>query len=130
MIPKCVLLIDDDDDFTTLMELIFEKDPDWQIITAIKAKEGIFKAQLEQPDVILLDIMMPNLNGLDVYKILKSDLTTCTIPIIFVTSMTPLAEILEWQITEDVEVITKPFDILELPNQLNELYDSWSLSSN
>lgn len=120
MVIQNLLLIDDDNSCNSLVKFVLEQDTDWQILTTTDGQEGIAKAQLEQPDIILLDIMMPNVNGLDVYKTLKSDSYTSNIPIIFITAMTPIAPILQSQITEEVDVIIKPFDVIELADLIIE----------
>ena len=118
-----ILLIDDNDDSSTLVKFAVEQNTNWQVLTASTGKEGIAKAKLEQPDLILLDIMMPDLNGLDVYNLLKSDLCTRTIPIIFVTAVTPIASILKSNITEDIEIIIKPFNITKLVDKVTKVCD-------
>ena len=125
---KCVLLIEDNEDCAILLEFVFECNADWQLLIASSGREGIALAKSEQPDVILLDVVMPKLDGLDVYKLLKSNLLIRQIPIIFATAMSPIGEIRELQITEDVEVITKPFDILRLLDYLNEACDDSKVS--
>ncbi|MGB5635489.1 MAG: response regulator [Waterburya sp.] len=129
MIPTSILVIDDDDDFNTLVKFILERDTDWKILTALNGKEGVAKAQLQQPSVILLDLVMPNLNGLDVYHLLQSNLTTCSIPIIFVTAMTSMRKIIKSQITEDIEIITKPFDMMTLEKQVIDVCDRYLVAS-
>ncbi|MBE9045318.1 response regulator [Pleurocapsales cyanobacterium LEGE 10410] len=76
-IQKCVLLIDDDEDFTTLLEFVFSENDNWQLITTLDSNDGIAKAKLEQPDVILLNVVLPNFNGLKVYRSLQSCMFTC-----------------------------------------------------
>ncbi len=129
MILSSLLVIDDDGDCNALIKFILEHDTDWKILTALDGEKGVALAQLQQPDVILLDIVMPNLNGLDVYHLLKSNLTTCSIPIIFVTAMVRIETIIRAQITEDIEVITKPFDIMKLANQLTDVCDRYLATS-
>ena len=129
MVPQRLLLIDDDDDCNTLVKFVLEQDTNWQILTANNGKEGIAIARSEHIDIILLDIVMPELNGLDVYKLLKSDLYTCTIPIIFMTAIMPIAPILKSQITDDVEVIIKPFDINKLALKIMEACEHYDLLS-
>lgn len=121
LIITSLLVIDDDDDFNALVTFALEHDTDWKILTTLDGEKGVALAQLQQPDVILLDIVMPNLNGLDVYHLLKSNLTTCSIPIIFVTAMFRMELIIRGQMTEDIEVITKPFDIMRLANQVADV---------
>ncbi len=120
MAYKKILVIDDNDDYTALIKLVLEAETDWQIATASSGKEAIVLANYIQPDAILLDIVMPDLNGLDVYRLLKSSLTTYFIPIIFMTAMVPFAEILELQITESVKIVTKPMNIDQLQSLISE----------
>lgn len=87
-------------------------------MTASNGEEGFKLAKSQQPSVILLDVVMPKLNGLDIYKLLRSDSNTCSIPIIFVTAMTRMEKIIKAQITEDVEVIVKLFDLMTLASQV------------
>ncbi len=121
ILRKCILLIDDDEDFTHIAKFIFEQDANWKVLTASNGKEGIAIAESEQPDVILLDVVMPELDGFAVYKLLKNNLFTCTIPIVFVSARAFIVEIVKSQISENVLVITKPFDLFALPERLNEL---------
>lgn len=129
MISISLLVIDDDGDFNALVKFVLEHDTDWKILTALGGREGVALTQLQQPDVILLDIVMPNLNGLDVYHLLKSNQTTCSIPIIFVTAMVRMKPIIRAQITEDIEVITKPFDIMTLANQVTDVCDRYLITN-
>ncbi|MGL5942997.1 MAG: response regulator [Waterburya sp.] len=126
MTSKCILVIDDNDDCITLVKSVLEYETDWQIVTASSGREGITIAQLELPDIILLDIVMPDLNGLDVYELLKLDITTCLIPIMFMTAIDPIGKILKLQIPGNVKVISKPFDIYQLSHQLSEVLENYS----
>ena len=125
-----VLIIDDDIDFNTLIKFVLEYDTNWNILTISEGKQGIAQAQLQQPSVILLDMIMPLLNGLDIYNLLKSNAATCSIPVIFVTAMIQMQEIVKLQITEDIEVIVKPFDIMKLAQQIDDVCDRYLVSNN
>ncbi len=116
-------MIDDNDDFITLVKFLWELDTDWKIITALDGKEGIAKARLEQPDLILLDVKMPRIDGIAVYKMLKSERATCSIPIIFLTAMIGMEKVVQSQVNADVEVITKPIGIISLKKQITDLCD-------
>ena len=83
--PK-VLIVDDD---MTLRELYEEriKTEGYTIISAADGEEAIAKANSEKPDIILLDIMMPKINGIDVMKMLREKDETKAIPIIILTAL-------------------------------------------
>ena len=125
MSSRSLLVIDDNEDFITLVQFFLEQDTDWKIITALDSKEGIAKARLEQPDLILLDVKMPGLDGVAVYKILKSDLATRSIPTVFLTAMVGMEKIIQREVNADVEVITKPIGIIFLKNQITDLYNRY-----
>ena len=122
---RSLLVIDDNDDFITLVKLFLELDTDWKIITALDGKEGITKARLSQPDLILIDVVMPDLDGIGVYQILKSDSATCSIPAILFTAMLGAKKKVQSEVGEDVEVITKPIGIISLKNQINDLFNRY-----
>ena len=76
-----ILVVDDESDILNLAKMILEKDG-FQVITASDGVEGEIMAKLEKPDLILLDIVMPEKNGLEVCQTLKSRSDTKHIPII------------------------------------------------
>ena len=125
MSSQSLLLIDDNDDFITLVKLFLEFETDWRIITALDGKEGITKAQKLQPDLILLDVVMPNIDGIAVYKILKSHQSTRSIPTIFFTAMLGMEKAIQSEVNADVEVITKPMSIIFLKEQIIDLYNRY-----
>ena len=123
--PRSLLVIDDNDDFITLVKLFLELDTDWKIITALNEKEGIAKARSKQPDLILLDVVMPNLDGIAVYKMLKSERATRSIPTVFLTAMIRMEKVVRSQVNADVEVITKPMSIIFLKDRITDLYNRY-----
>jgi response regulator RpfG family c-di-GMP phosphodiesterase len=118
MLEITLLIIDDCHDSNSLIEFVLKHDTDWKIITAINGEEGVTQARRHQPNVILLDIAMPDLDGFDVYRILKSDPTTSYIPIIFTTAMAGVESRIKRQIAEDTKIISKPFNIRLLQKQI------------
>jgi CheY-like chemotaxis protein len=123
MVTKRLLIIDDNEDNRTLVEFALEMNSDWEVLTAINGIEGITKAELERPDIILLDFIMPDLDGLTVCQVLKSNLFTCSIPIIFMTAMTETKVLSELETTLAEGIITKPFDIVNLYAQIEAICD-------
>lgn len=84
---KKVLLIDDDEVFLKTAGQVLSSSG-YQVVEAKDGKEGLEMVQQEKPDLILLDILMPNLGGMDFLKILKDDKKLNTIPVIIVSNFT------------------------------------------
>ena len=80
-----ILLIDDDPDFVEATKVVLESRP-YEIITALGGEEGLKKAREEKPDLVLLDVIMPGINGFQVCQQLKKDLQLSQIPVIMITS--------------------------------------------
>jgi CheY-like chemotaxis protein len=129
MATKQLLLIDDNEDNRTLVRFALGMCAGWELSTASNGIEGITKAEVERPDVILLDLIMPGLDGLTVYEILKSNLFTCTIPIIFMTALTQERVLAELAATLADGIITKPFDVVNLDSQIAKIcgWECWEL---
>ena len=128
MAARHLLFIDDNEDSRTLVKFALENRTDWEVLTANDGIEGIAKAETQRPDVILLDFMMPDLDGLAVLDVLKSNLFTCSIPVILFTAMVQTDLLSQLENTLAVGVITKPFDIINLDSQIAEICQ-WNIDS-
>ena len=120
---KRILLIEDDKDNRYLLEFTLREETNWKIKTVSNGLEGIKIAESERPDAILLDYMMPQMNGLTVYKILQKNLFTRTIPIIFITAMVNTTSLSLLKNTDAVGVITKPLNMISLASQIEKMCD-------
>ena len=87
MSVKKILIIDDEEDFCRALKKSLEMKSSFQVLTATRGKEGMRLAKTQQPDLILLDIMMPDMAGTEVAEKLSDDPATASIPIIFVTAI-------------------------------------------
>ena len=125
MTAKRLLLIDDNEDNRNLVKFALERNSEWQVMTAADGIEGVTKAELERPDVILLDFVMPSLDGYLVCEILKSNLFTCSIPIIFMTAIAQNIVLDRLESTLAEGVITKPFNPIQLHSRIAEMCE-WS----
>lgn len=110
---KKILVIDDLPENVFLLQDRLEHEG-YEIITAYDGKTGIDKAISESPDLILLDVMMPEMSGLEVCNKLCSDETTASIPIILVTAKSGAEDTKEGLEAGAFDYIKKPFDKVEL----------------
>jgi CheY-like chemotaxis protein len=121
---KRVLIIDDEEAIQTVVQFGLRIAAQWDVLTASSGPEGILKAQSSQPDVILLDVMMPDMDGLATFQALQDHPQTQQIPIIFLTAKAQAAETRQFKDTGVNGVITKPFNALDLPAQISQIL-SW-----
>ena len=118
---KIILIIDDEEDVKDIAQMGLEMVTDWQVITASTGKEGLDLAKNSQPEVILLDLMMPEWDGKETLKQLKANQSTAAIPVILMTAKTQSAIATELTELDLAGVITKPFRPLELPEQISQI---------
>ena len=90
---KRVLIIDDDETFRYVIKQIIRNEPRYEVFEASDGSDGLQKARSEQPDVILLDLQMPNVDGFTVLQELNADQRTSVIPVIISTSLAVDAEL-------------------------------------
>lgn len=120
---KKILAIDDlPDNLITVKAIVKTYLPEHQIITASSGAEGIRLASEEQPDIILLDLIMPGMDGYTVCEKLKSSTTTSRIPILMVTAIKSDSESRVRGLETGADAfLTKPFDIPEFVAQIKVL---------
>jgi CheY-like chemotaxis protein len=116
---KRILLIDDEEDIRTLACLCLELETDWKIMVAANGEAGIKIAETQQPEAILLDAMMPGLDGLQTLAKLQVNPKTKHIPAIFVTAKVQASDRQQFYAAGARGVITKPFDCLTLASQIS-----------
>lgn len=105
---KKALVIDDEPAIQTLVRLVLEADG-WQVLTAGEGRRGLALAREQQPDVILLDVALPDMSGLEVCRQLKSDPATSSIPIAMLTAMAQEADRSTATALGADEYLTKPW---------------------
>ena len=118
MTRKQILLIDDQPDIQTVVRLSLKIVRGWQVFTASSGKEGIQQAKTHQPDAILLDVMMPEMDGPATLASLKADPVTQSIPVIFLTAETRAADRKKLYELGAQGVINKPFNPTTLASQI------------
>ena len=116
-----ILLIEDEEDIRCIAGLGLERIGGMEVIQASSGAEGIQKAADEKPDAILLDVMMPLMDGPSTLAALQEDPVTARIPVIFLTAQTLSSEKRHLKSLGATGVLTKPFDPLTLASQVRAL---------
>jgi len=113
---KRIVCIEDEPETTNLVKLILARDG-YEVLGANGGEEGLVLVREELPDLILLDLMMPDMDGWQVYQHLKEDENTREIPVIVVTAkVQSIDKVLGLQVAKVDDYITKPFR----PEELSE----------
>ena len=116
-----VLVVDDDELLREVAQAALELVGGWEVRTASSGPEAQQQALREHPDVILLDVMMPGVDGPSTVLALRADPATRDIPIIFLTAKVPSEDLGEWRELGLAGVIPKPFDPLTLATDMAAL---------
>jgi len=114
-------MIDDDADIREVAALSVETMGGWEMLQAATGAEGIAKAELERPDAILLDLMMPDVDGRTTLVRLKSNEKTATIPVVLLTAKTQGMDLDELKTLGLADMLPKPFDPLTLCSDISRL---------
>ena len=115
-----ILIVDDDKNIIQTLKIRLEING-YKVITACNGIEGLEKAKQDEPDLILLNIMMPQLNGIMTTLKLKGIVQTKAIPIIIMTGIKEREEITLAKHVGAADYITKPFDSAELLEKIEKL---------
>jgi len=119
-----VLIIDDEEDTREIAKMSLSILGGLDVIDAENGKEGIEVASRERPDVILLDMMMPIMDGPSTLEALRSNEVTKDIPVIFLTAKAMTSEIEKLKRMGARGVLTKPFDPTTLASQVQAILNS------
>ena len=118
-----VLYVDDESDIREIAQLALELDPAIRVRTAATGAEAIALAESFAPDLVLLDVMMPEMDGVATLAQLRSHEVTRRTPVIFITARTQASEVLRFKCLGALAVIPKPFDPMRLAAQVRALME-------
>ncbi|MBH8556098.1 response regulator [Nostocaceae cyanobacterium CENA357] len=118
MNTKQILVIDDEDDIRKLIQTCLEIMGGWQVLTATSGSQGLLLAQSSQPDAILLDVMMPDMDGLKTFQKLQANQITKDIPVILLTARGRNTDQNLFAQLGVRGIINKPFNPQKLANQV------------
>jgi DNA-binding response OmpR family regulator len=112
-----VLIVDDEADIVSTVQYRLEF-CEFEVITATNGKEGLEKAASEKPDIILLDISMPVMNGHEMLERLKNSLELKDIPVIMFTAYSDAKDVAKAAELGIADYVTKPFDFTDLVGKI------------
>jgi len=118
-----VLVIDDEDDIRRIARLSLAAVGGMDVCEANGGSVAVAAALRNQPDVVLLDMMMPGMDGLATFRALQENPETAEIPVVFLTAKAMSAEVSRLKSLGARGVLVKPFDPMTLPALLRELLD-------
>lgn len=124
-----ILLVDDEDDIREVAAISLETVGDWRISSAGGGREAVAMALAEQPDVILLDVMMPDIDGPTTFGRLQQDPSTRDIPVILLTARAGTADRLRYEELGVCGVLTKPFDPMRLSDNVTAILEARDLAA-
>jgi CheY-like chemotaxis protein len=115
-----ILIIDDEDDIREVAALSLEATAGWEILTASSGAEGMAIAALEKPDAILMDVMMPEVDGPTTFGKMQQNPTIADIPFLLLTAKVQGVDQRRFANLGVTAVLFKPFDPLTLAQQISD----------
>ncbi|ACQ79117.1 response regulator receiver protein [Beutenbergia cavernae DSM 12333] len=123
MHPGHVLVVDDDETIREVAQMALQLVGGWRVTTAPSGAEALRLAHMDPPDVILLDVMMPVVDGPSTLVRLRADPVTREVPVVFLTAKFTPGQAHEWSGSGLAGVIAKPFDPMTLADQVARLLE-------
>ena len=118
-----ILAVDDEKHILRLVQINLEK-AGYEVVTGSNGREAVEKVRSEKPELVVMDVMMPEMDGFEALKQLKSDPETADIPVIMLTAKAQDADVFHgWQSGADL-YLTKPFNPMELLTFVKRIFDS------
>ena len=117
-----ILIVEDNDSIRDMLAGIFK--PFYEVLTAADGAEGLALVRSEMPNIVVSDVVMPNMSGTELCKQIKSDFNTCHIPVVLLTARTAIEQNIEGLRIGADDYITKPFNTNLLISRCNNLVNS------
>ena len=121
MNKKKILIVDDEDDILHFLELVL-REKGYEVATASGGHEALTKAQVDRPDLVLLDIMMPQMDGWEVLKLLRVDDSTAPIPVAMLSARTEAKDRVQGLQEGAIDYICKPFSLQDLLVKIETIF--------
>ena len=125
MRARRILVVDDEQDIREVAEMSLSVIGGFEVLQASSGEEAVATATSHQPDAILLDVMMPRMDGPATFRALQEDERTRAIPVVLLTAKVQAGDLRQFETLGVTAVLTKPFDPMQLPKELSRVLD-WS----
>ena len=116
-----VLIVDDEEDVRFVAQMSLERVGGMTVVQASNGEEGIARARTERPDFILLDMMMPGMDGAATFGRLRATMETAAIPVVFLTAKAMASDVQRLKALGAKGVVLKPFDPMTLPSEVTDI---------
>lgn len=116
-----ILVVDDEPDIRTLLKISLERNSQFEVVLTSSGAEAITAATLERPDLVLLDVMMPAMDGLETLSHIRAITGCADVPVVLLTARTHSRQVEAYLSAGAISVIAKPFKPLELVEKLQNL---------
>jgi len=123
-----VLVAEDDPDIQVILKMVLTRLGKCDVSITFQGDQVFPMAKANHPELILLDVMLPEMSGFEICKLLKADPETQSVPIIFLTARSMPAEIQEAMTLGALGYLAKPFDPMALVGQINQILSPLGIS--
>jgi two-component system, cell cycle response regulator len=121
---KSLLYVDDDSDIREIVQMSLSLDGDLEVHTSDGGERALLKMKVEKPDLVVLDVMMPGMDGPSLLRRMRSDPELARIPVIFMTAKVSTSETGRLRELSSIGIIAKPFDPMTLGKQVRALWEA------
>lgn len=121
-----ILYVEDEPDIRAVAKLALEMVGGFTVKICESGEEALREAAAFSPDLILLDVMMPGIDGPTTLKGLREQPTLAQVPAVFMTAKVQPAEVTRYKSLGAIDVIPKPFDPMTLAGQVRAIWDGWN----
>ena len=126
---KRIFCVDDDEDILKIAKLCLEKIGGFEVTCVLRSVDALWTAKALHPDLILVDVMMPVVDGPTMLKRIREDETLRGIPVAFLTARVHNNEVREYLELGAAGVIAKPFDPMKLCEQVTSIWEQYRLAA-
>ncbi len=113
-----ILVVDDEEDILHFLKMVLSE-KGYEVVTAAGGHQALTRAQIEHPDLVLLDVMMPQMDGWEVLKLLRADEGTAHIPVAMLSARTEAKDRVHGLQEGAIDYICKPFSLQELLGKID-----------